>query len=215
MNDLCCLLAGLINLGSPAVLVLLWNKKTGARLFPALAAFLICFPVFIMGNAIRSGFDRSSYVAFYIQQALLYGVLEESTKYLMMRYWLTSYDNRKDSVNYSIGHGAYEQLGIGLSCFGMIGTGASPAILFFQIWSVALDTISGAAVAVIIFYGIRREKSIVTLPAAILSHALCNVSAGIFIAPVSLIPRFLVDLCMCYAGYRCWIALKSPFEEDY
>jgi hypothetical protein len=37
-----------------------WSKKTGARAFPAVAAFLVCFPVFIMGNAIRSGFDHSN-----------------------------------------------------------------------------------------------------------------------------------------------------------
>lgn len=215
MKDLSCLLAGLLNLCSPTVLVLLWYKKTGARIFPAVAAFLACFPIFIMGNALRSGFDRSSFFAFYIQQGLLFGILEEGTKYLMMRYVLTSYDSRKDAVTYSIGHGAYEQLGIGITCFGLIGTGnAAPDILLFQLWSVTSDTFSDAAVAVIIFYGIQNQKSIVTLPVAILTHTVSNAAVGIFIEPVAILLRTLIAIGMCYAGYRCWKALKSPFEDD-
>ena len=215
MKDLCCFLAGMINLFGPSVLVILWNKKTGARIFPAVAAFLVCFPVFIIGNAVRSGFDHSSLIAFYIQQGLLFGVLEEGTKYLMMRYALTAYDSRKDAVTYSIGHGAYEELGIGITCLALIGTGnAANDILLFQLWSFASDALSGAAVAVIIFYGIQREKSIVTLTAAILEHTVSNASVGIFIEPVAIILRTLITTGMCYAGYRCWKSLKSPYEEE-
>ena len=215
MKDLCCLLAGLINLCSPSVLAVLWYKKTGARLFPAVAAFLVCFPVFIMGNAIRSNFDRSNFIVFYIQQGLLFGILEECTKYLMMRYCLTSYDSRKDAVTYSIGHGAYEELGIGISCLGLIGTGnAASDILLWQLLSVISCAFSDAAVAVVIFYGIKKERSIITLPVAVLTHAVSNASVGIFIDQVAIIIRALIAIGMCYVGFRCWKALKSPFEEE-
>lgn len=214
MKDLSCLLAAMVNLFGPLVLLILWYKKTGTRLFPAVAAFLVCFPAFFIGNAIRSGFDRSSFIAFYIQQGLLFGILEEGTKYLMMRYFLTSYDNRKDAVTYSIGHGAYEELGIGISCLGLIGTGnASSDILFYQLMSVGVGAVSSAAVAVVILYGIQKERSVVTLPAAVISHAVLNASVGIFIEPVGLLLRTLIVGSMSYAGYRCWKSLKSPFEE--
>lgn len=214
MKDLSCILAALLNLSGPTVLVLLWHKKTGARLFPAIAAFLICFPVFIMGNAIRSNFDHNSFIAFYIQQGLLYGVLEEGTKYLMMRYALNTYDSRKDAVTYSIGHGAYEELGIGIRCFSLVGTGnAAPDLLLFQLWSFPLDVIVDSAVAVIIFYGIKNEKSTVTLPVVIFVHAVLNASVGIFIEPVAIVLRTLIIAVVSYVGYNCWKSLKSPFEE--
>ena len=215
MKDLSCLLAGLLNLCTPTILLIFWYKKTGAKPFPAIAAFLVCFPVFIAGNAIRSGFDHSSPILFYIQQGLLFGILEESTKYLMMRYFLTSYDNRKDAVTYSIGHGAYEELGIGITCLGLIGTGnAAPDILFFQLFSVSTEVISDAAVAVIIFYGIHKQKSFVTLSAAILTHAVSNASVGIFIEPVAILLRTLISVVLCYAGYQCWKSLKSPLKNN-
>lgn len=216
MKDLSCLLAGLINLCGPMIMLTFWSKKTGARSFPAVAAFLVCFPVFIMGNAIRSGFDHSNAIFFYIQQGLLFGVLEECTKYLMMRYALTSYDNRKDAVTYSIGHNAYEELGIGIRCLGLIGTGnAAPDILIFQALEVTISAVSGAAVAVIIFYGIQSEKYAVTLLTAILTHTVQNAAVGIFIEPVAILLRILIDAALCYVGYRCWRSLKSPFDEDY
>jgi uncharacterized membrane protein YhfC len=214
MKDICCLAAALIDLFSPTVLVILWYKKTGARFFPAIAAFLVCFPVFFVGNAIRSGFDHSNFIAFYIQQGLLFGVFEEGTKYLMMRYFLTSYDNRKDAVTYSIGHAAYEGLGSGISCIGLIGTDkASTDILFFHIWGVVTGAISCAAVAVIIFYGIQKGKSIVTLPAVILAHAFMNSSHGIFIDSFGTILRAVLMAGIYFVGYRCWKSLRSPFEE--
>lgn len=214
MKDLSCLLSALLNLSGPTALVLFWRKKTGARIFPALAAFLVCFPVFIMGNAIRSNFDHNSFITFYIQQGLLFGVLEECTKYLMMRYALTAYDSRKDAVTYSIGHGAYEEFGIGIKCLALIGTGnAASDILLFQLWSFPLNAVFDAAVAVIIIYGIKNEKSTVTLPAVILVHTVFNASVGIFIEPVAIILHILIMAVVCCVGYRCWKSLESPFEE--
>jgi len=211
-----CLLAGLINLLAPTILLVIWHKKTGARFYPAIAAFLVCFPVFFIGNAIRSGFDHSSPIAFYIQQGLLFGVLEEGAKYLMMRYYLTSYDNRKDSVTYGIGHCAYEEFGCGLTCLGLIGTGRSaPDILLFQLFSVAEGTVSCVALTIIIFYGIQKEKAIPAMTAAVLLHATSNASIGIFIEPVAIAIHIILCAGECYVAYRCWQALKSPYEENF
>jgi hypothetical protein len=79
---------------------------------------------------------------------------------------------------------------------------------------VSTEVISDAAVAVIIFYGIHKQKSFVTLSAAILTHAVSNACVGIFIEPVAILLRILIAVGLCYAGYRCWESLKSPFEEE-
>lgn len=214
MTDIYCLIAGLLNLLLPAVLVIFWHKRTGARFLPAFAAFAVCLPVFIIGSAIRSGFDRSSPIAFYIQQGLLFGIFEEGAKYLVLRYLLTSYDSRKDAVTYGIGHGAYEEFGCGLACLGLMGTGkAASDILLYQILSIAEGTVFVVSLTVIIFYGISMEKNIVTLPAAILVHAVSNASVGIFIEPVSIVLWIIIDIGIGCAAWRCWKAMEPPYEE--
>ena len=215
MRDISCLLAGLLNLCGPPFLVIFWHKRTGARFYPALIAFAVCLPVFFIGNALRSGFDRSSPIAFYIQQGLIFGILEETAKYLVLRYGLKDYDNRRDAVTYAIGHSSYENLGIGLTCLGLIGTGtAIPEIFFFQLWSFVVDTASAAAVGILIFYGIYRERAIVIMPTVILLHAIGNASVGIFIEPVAILISMLIAAGECFAAYRCWQVLRSPFEDE-
>ena len=214
MKDLSCLLAGLLNLLCPLFLLILWHKRTGARLYPALIAFVVCFPVFFIGNVIRLGFDRSDAIAFYIQQGLLYGVFEECTKYIMMRYALSDYDNRRDAVTYAVGHASYESLGMGFTCLGLIGTGSAiPEIFFFQLWSVTESMLSAAAVGILIFYAVQRNRAIVIMPAVILLHAVCNASVGIFVEPVAIAVNTLAAAGECLAAYRCW-NLLTPFYED-
>ena len=111
MTDLSCLLAGLTNLLGPLLLLIFWHKRTGARILPAPAALAVCLPVFIVAGAIRAGFDRSDYLSFYLQQALLYGIFEEGSKFVVLRWLLSSYDHRRDAVTYAIGHGSFESIG--------------------------------------------------------------------------------------------------------
>ena len=214
MKDLSCFLAAMINLFGPLTLLILWHRKTGARFYPAIVAFITCIPVFFIGNAIRSGFSHSAPILYYIQQGILFGIFEEGAKFLVLRYFLTSYDRRTDAVSYGIGHGSYECLGCGISCIGLIGSGrAAPDILFFQLWSFAEGAVLVIALTVLIFYGIQNNRYKVTLPAAILIHAVSNASVGIFIEPVAILLHTLLTAAASYAAYRCWQAMQSPFEE--
>ncbi len=214
MIDVNCLFAGLTRLLSPLLLLLLWRKKTGARFYPALIAFSICVPVFIIGAAIRSGFSYDVPIAFYIRQGLLYGILEEGAKYLVLRFLLTAYDSRKDAVTYGIGHGFYENFGAGMSCLGLIGTDtAAPNILWFNLWAAFEGAVSCIAFTVLIFYGIRTGKSKVMLPIVILLHAVSNAVVGICSEPVSILTRTLLTAGACFAAYRCWQAMWTPYED--
>lgn len=213
MTDVNCLLAGLVRLLGPVLLLFIWHKKTRARLFPALAALLICFPVFFIAAVIRSGFSHSSW-PYYIQQALLYGIFEETAKYLVLRYMLTSYDSRKDAVTYGIGHSAFEEIGAAMACFGLIGTGrADPYIFLFNLFALIEGTAFVVALTVIIFYGISTDRSKITLPAAIFLHFIGNLSQGVLIEPAAIAVNVLLTAGECFAAYRCYQAMNPPFDE--
>ena len=215
MKDISCFLVGLIALAGPTILVHLWHKKTGARYFPALAAFLVCFPVFIVAGFIRTGFSRSDMLSFYLQQGILYGIFEEGAKFLVLRYLLTSYDSRRDAVTYGIGHSAFETFGNGMTCLGLIGTGrAAPDLLPVNLWAYAEGTLFCIALTVLIFYGICTEKSRIMLPTAMFIHFIFNAGSAIIgksILSISL--RSLLTAGLCFAAYRCWNAMFTQYDE--
>ena len=215
MTDLNCVLAGLTRLLGPLIMLILWHRKTGARILPAIAALLACFPVFIIAGAIRSGFDHSQWVAFHLKQGLLYGVFEEGAKFLMLRYLLTSYDNRRDVVTYGIGHCAFEEIGAGMACLNLIGTDrAAPDILWVNIFAALEGAASAIALTVLIFYGIQTGKSKIMLPLAMLLHFISNFAGGALTMSVSVIIRTLLTAGECFAAYRCYKAMQSPFEDE-
>ena len=211
MKDISCLLAGLARLLGPIVIMLLWRKRTKARLLPAVVALALCFPVFMLANALRSGFDYSSSISFYIQQGLLYAVFEETAKYIAMRFILSDYDECKDAVTYSIGHGAYEDLGGGVSCFKLIGKGiAHPMIFPLNFWALFEGTISGAASCIMILYGIRTDKARIMLPLAIVFHAVSSVVMNVFIELAAVIISTLLTGIKVYIALRCREAMQIP-----
>lgn len=217
MSDLNCFLAGMARLLCPLLLLILWHKKTGARVFPALAALIICFPVFIMAGMIRAGFSRDVPISFYIQQGILYGIFEEGAKFLAMRFLLTSYDTRKDAVTYGIGHGAFEEFGAGMACLGLIGSDkAAPEIFWVNLWSAVEGAAFVIALTVLICYGIRKGKSLIIMPVVILLHAISNAVMGIFYFNnlIVLSAGLLLTAGSGYAAYRCWKALWTPFENE-
>lgn len=208
MLDLSCFLSGMLALCSAPVLTVLWHRRTGARFYPALIALGACLPVFFIGNVIRSCFSTENALAFYVQNALLFGILEEGTKYLVLRFYLTNYDSYADAVTYSFGHGAYEAFGQALRCFGLIGTGQAASDIF---WVNLFGTVEGAAygvaVAVLIAYAIRTENAKIVMPAVILLHAAENfIGSAIGMMPFTMLIRTLLTAGACFAAYRLWRA---------
>ena len=209
--DTVCLLAALVNLLGPPLLVIFWYRRTGADPLPALAALPVCLVLFIIGNAIRTGFSTDDPAAFYIRNGLLFGILEEGGKYLAMRFLLPNHDSRRDAVTYGIGHSAYETFARGITCVGLIGTGEAPSdLLPVTVWTVTAGAAESAALALLIFYGIRTGRARLMLPAAVLVHAVQNVLASAFgvSAPVLLLDA-LISAGVCFAAYRCWRALDA------
>lgn len=216
MSDLNCFLAGMIRLLTPLLLVIILHKKTGARIFPAIAALTACFPAFIIAGAIRSGFDHSNLISFCIRQGILYGIFEEGTKFLVLRYLLTSYDNRRDAVSYGIGHSAFEEIGAGFACLNLIGTDrAAHDILIINIFDAIFGSLFVVSLTVIIFYGIYIGKPLPMLLVAILLHAISNAAAGIFYFSDLIVVVFTVVLTAveCCIAYRFWKNMQSHYAE--
>ena len=216
MTDLNCLLAGLTRLLGPLLLLIFWHKKTGARIFPAPVALVVCFPVFIVAGAIRSGFDHSDWITFHIQQGLLYGIFEEGAKFLVLRYLLTNYDDRRDAVTYGIGHSAFEDIGAGFACFNLIGTGRADAEIFpVNLFSFIEGSAFVIAATVLIFYGIRMNKSRIMLPLAMFLHFISNFIGGALITSASMVLSLLTTAGMCYAAYRCYKAMETQSADQW
>ena len=151
MTDISCLLAGLVRIAIPIIALIIWRKKTGAKIYPAIVALLVCFPVFMLGGAIRSGFSYTVPFHYYLQQALLFGILEEGSKFLILKFVLKSCDSRKDAVSYGIGHSAYEAFGGGIACLLLIGeSNVSPDIFFFNLSNNSFGVIVGCGVVLAI-----------------------------------------------------------------
>jgi len=215
MQDFNCVLAGIARILGPVIMLVIWNKKTGARIFPAPVAFAVCIPVFIMGGAIRMGFNPNDFYSYYVKQGLLYGILEEGSKFLMLRYVLTSYSSCKDAVTYGIGHGAYEMFWGGIACLGLIGTGkAAPEIVFVNVFSVIEGIPFAAAMTVLIYYGISTGRTKIMLPLVILLHAFCNMVSGLFSFSTMIVVIFssVTTAVICFAAYRCWKSIQLSDE---
>lgn len=212
MTDLNCLLAGLVQLLTPVLLLIFWHKKTGARILPAPAAFLVCLPVFTIAGLIRTGFAQGELLSFCIKQGLLYGIFEEGAKYLALRYMLTSYDSRRDAVTYGIGHGAFESFSGGMACINLIGTGrADPDILPVNLFSAIEGEAFAIALTVLIFYGIQTGRTKLMLPLAVFLHFISNATTTLysFSTPVVLIKSTVLTAGVCYAAYRCFVKLRA------
>lgn len=217
MDDFSCVLAGLVRILTPPLLVFLWHKKTGARIYPALIAFVVCFPAFIIGAMIRSGFQIESFVGRFLANGLLYGILEEGTKFLTMKFLLEEYDSREDAVTYGLAHGYQENFTAGLSCFGLIGTGNAASDIFgVNLWTAVCGALFAVSLTVLIFYGIRTDKSMLMLPIAILAHAFSNAFLGIFRFDTAIVifGDGLLTVGVCYAAYRCWKNLWNPYDFE-
>ena len=212
MTDLNCLLAGLARLLVPVLLLIFWRKRSGARILPALAAFLVCLPVFTIAGLIRTGFAQGDLLSFCVKQGLLYGIFEEGSKFLAMRYLLTSYDNRRDAVSYGIGHGAFESFSGGIACINLIDTGkAAPDILPVNLFTAIEGEAFAIALTVLIFYGIQTGRTKLMLSIAIFLHFISNATTTLysFSTPIVVIKCTVMTAGICYAAYRCFVKLRG------
>ncbi|MCR4787775.1 MAG: YhfC family intramembrane metalloprotease [Lachnospiraceae bacterium] len=108
----------IVCLGLPIVLMLIWRKKTGAKLRSCLlgmATFVIFALILetILHNVVLLvlGEEKFTSTAFYaIYGGLAAGVFEEYGRYIVMRNFMKTDLEKKESVMFGIGHGGIESI---------------------------------------------------------------------------------------------------------
>lgn len=128
------MIAGGIGILLPILVLLIWKKRTGSKIKPAVVGAI----VFVLFAQILEGIPKfiffagvlpiSDYVwshtwTYVMTGCLLAGIFEEVGRYVAFRFFLRKYQDRKDAITYGIGHGGIESilvLGIaGISSIGM------------------------------------------------------------------------------------------------
>ncbi|MCR4787443.1 MAG: YhfC family intramembrane metalloprotease, partial [Lachnospiraceae bacterium] len=108
----------IVCLGLPIVLMLIWRKKTGAKLRSCLvgAATFVVFALIlesILHNAVLGVMGEKAFTstAFYaIYGGLAAGIFEEFGRYIVMRNFMKKDLEKKESVMFGIGHGGIESI---------------------------------------------------------------------------------------------------------
>lgn len=118
----------------PILMLVIWKKKMGGKIMPALAGAVIFITfaqilegipklIFFTGNTSIANYVWSHTWAYVLIGCLQAGIFEETGRYFAFRFLLKKYQNKKNAITYGIGHGGMESvivLGIaGISSIGM------------------------------------------------------------------------------------------------
>ncbi len=121
-NTICIVIALLISFLVPIALIIIWSKKSGAKISKALwgaATFLVFALVLerILHGIVLAvvGQDTANSLPFYcIYGGLAAGIFEECGRYIVMRFVMKGNLDKKGSIMFGIGHG-------GIECIVLIG----------------------------------------------------------------------------------------------
>ncbi len=129
--------AGLITEGIlviliPVILLIVWKKKSGGSLKPAIVGMVI-FPVFgillkliptyfllIADNAVSRAFNSDIWLYSIVGGGLLAGIFEEGGRFFAFKLILKNSTSPKDAVSYGIGHGGFESAYLGINAFSYV-----------------------------------------------------------------------------------------------
>ena len=117
-------ITGVVSVLLPFVLAVIWKRTTDEKYFAAFVGafgFFCAATVRILLRAMLLGKSsplRQSPFAFYLTNALISGILEETARLLCFRYPLKNRTSRSVSVMHGIGHDGFESITvIGISSF--------------------------------------------------------------------------------------------------
>lgn len=205
---ICCLL--------PVALLIVWRRKTGARLMPALVGAVI-FPVFALGLeqlchslVLNLPIMKTSAALYVLYGSLAAGVFEETGRWTAFRFLLRRHRGRETSVTYGIGHGGIESILVaGISMVSLLvaavtlATGGQSALesLFGQAGAQTMvATLTSNPPALFLVSGLERAI-------AITLHI--SLSVLVFRAVREKRPVFYVLAVLLHAAVDCFAALYS------
>ncbi|MBQ8826203.1 MAG: YhfC family intramembrane metalloprotease [Oscillospiraceae bacterium] len=118
----------------PIILLIVWKKKTGASLKPAITGMIV-FPLFglvlklipgyfllIADNPVSRAITSNIWLYSIIGGGLLAGIFEEGGRFVAFRTVLKNFGSGKDAISYGIGHGGFESAYVGFSMMSILMT---------------------------------------------------------------------------------------------
>ena len=118
---------GILIILIPIILLIVWKKKSGAALKPAITGMII-FPVFgvllklipsyfllIADNPLSRAINGNVWLYHLIGGGLLAGIFEEGGRFFAFKTILKNNTDKKDAISYGIGHGGIESIYLGFS----------------------------------------------------------------------------------------------------
>lgn len=112
----CISVSILLSVLLPVILLIVWHKKTGARLLPALIGAIV-FPIFALGLeqllhavVLKQPIMQTNAFLYVVYGCLAAGLFEETGRLVAFRFLLRKHRGRETAVTYGIGHGGIEAI---------------------------------------------------------------------------------------------------------
>ena len=125
---------GILTILIPIILLIVWKKKTGASLKPAITGMIV-FPLFgialkmipgyfllMADNPVSRAITSNIWLYSIIGGGLLAGIFEEGGRFVAFKTVLKNFASGKDAISYGIGHGGFESAYVGFSMMSIIMT---------------------------------------------------------------------------------------------
>ncbi|NCB50623.1 MAG: YhfC family intramembrane metalloprotease [Clostridia bacterium] len=211
---ICISASMLVSVLLPVILLIVWHRKTGARLIPALVGAII-FPVFALGLeqllhsvVLKQPAIYMNTFLYVVYGCLASGLFEETGRLVAFRFLLRKHRGKETSVTYGIGHGGIEailtsgiSMAVSLVAVITLSKGGSQALeaLFGQATAQTLAaTLAGNSPPLFLFSGFERAI-------AILLHI--SLSVFVFKAVAEKKPFYYVTAILLHASVNCFAAL--------
>jgi uncharacterized membrane protein YhfC len=203
--------SALLSIGVPVALLIVFHKKYGAKVVPALTG-AVAFIVFAMGLeqlmhflVLKPAADgtialRSQPILYMLYGCFAAGIFEETARYVSYKLLCEKYSGIRTALSYGVGHGGIEAILIGgLTMVSSIvialsagsGSAASQALAIKPSYMFLISGIERMlaltiqiALSVVVFYSVYGERKFWLYPLAILLHALIDAPAALMQAGV-------------------------------
>ena len=232
---ICMLLAALFAIVFPIVLLIVWKKKTGAKLLPFFvgAAVFFLFAIIlerlflglVQQSPLIANFLSSNVVGAAIFGGLMAGLFEETGRFLAFKTVLKKLPETKNAVTYGVGHGGLEILLLLGQTYVLLllalvtnGQGALSAYLptaetltLGFIGFAVLERVFAMALhislSIFVFVAARDAKKLWLYPLAIWLHAVVDALAVFY--QTGLLPLWATELCIgVFAGFLLFAAIR-------
>ncbi|MEG1756434.1 MAG: YhfC family glutamic-type intramembrane protease [Clostridia bacterium] len=206
-----------VSIGVPITLLVIWRKKTGAKVSAAICGALMfvlfvfvlenaCHQLFIFGSNGLSSWIHNHVWAYVLYGGLAAGIFEETARLISFRWLLRKQNDRSVGVMYGIGHGGMEAILIaGVSMISnfffaiSLNAGGADALLAQAVGqetmiSAAIESIKSMPASMFFVSGAERITAmILQIALSVLVFQAARRSGKWYLYPVAILLHAAVD----------------------